>query len=98
MQIYRLIPVGDNVVATYIATIYNRFMHYLAKESAINQCKYTGKSYYGCEMFGSICVFSSVEKDDINQKMPKGNKMNIAELLRHKIFHITTDYLRKKNT
>ena len=98
MQIYRLIPTGDNMVATYVATIYNRFMHYLAKQSAINQCKYTGKSYYGAEMFGSIVIFSSVEKDDINRKIAKGNKMNIAELLRHKIFHVTPESLRKKIT
>lgn len=97
MQYYRLLKPVNNLPVDFLISRYNRFMHKLAYKAAEGQVAATNKSYYGAEMFGSIVIFSSVEKDDINRKMPKGNKMNIAELLRHKVFLITPNDLRKKN-
>jgi len=98
MQTYRLIPLVDKALPDYIATTVNRAVHWLARKTAENKVKYANKAYYGSLMFGRIIVFSSVEKDDINKKVPKGNKMNHAELLKHQIFIITPESLRKKNT
>ena len=98
MQDFRLLAPSENPFAGYMGSLWNRFMNYLAREYARNEVRATGKSFYGFEMFGRITVMSSVERDDINRKMPKGNKMHIAETLRHKVFHITPESLRKKNT
>jgi len=98
MQYYRLIRPTGSGIWDYFITKYNVFMRRLAYRSAENQVRATGKSYYGAEMFGSIVVMSSVEKDDINRKMPKGNAMNHAEFLRHKVFHVTPEMVRKKIT
>ncbi len=98
MQTYRLIPLQDKPIADYIASTINKAIHWLARKTAENKVKYTNKAYYGSEMFGAVIVFSSTEKDDINKKMPKGNKMNHAVLLKHQIFIITPESLRKKNT
>lgn len=98
MQTYKLIPLQDKPFADYIATSCNKAIHWLARKTAENKVSYTNKAYYGSEMFESIIVFSSVDKDDINKKMPKGNKMNHADLLKHQIFIITPESLRKKNT
>ena len=98
MQYFRLAPSSENPITGFLGSLWNKFMNYLAKRYAINEVKATGKSFYGFEMFQSIVVMSSVERDKVNKSMAEGKKMNIAVSLKYKVFHITLESVRKKNT
>jgi len=98
MQYYKLIKPVSRPLWDYFITRYNMLMRKMAEKSAKQQCLTTNKGYYGAEMFGSIVVISSVERDDMNRKVPKGNKMHYAEFARHQVFRFTPESLRKKNT
>ena len=63
-----------------------------AKRKAID----LNKAMYGSQMFGSILVYSSKEKADINSGVPKGNHMNHAKVLAWSLFIITPQQARKK--
>lgn len=97
MQTYHLAPQTEKPIWAFLFSYYDKFMMFLAKKTARNQTIAQNKAMYGAKMFNSIIVFSSVEKDDINKKVPKGNKMNHAELLKHKVFLYTPEGVRKKN-
>ena len=98
MQTYKLAPQTESPIWAWAFSYYDKFMMRLARKTAQNQAVANNKAMYGSKMFNSIIVFSSVEKDDINMKVPKGNKMNHAELLKHKVFIYTPESVRKKNT
>lgn len=97
MQTYKLAPQTESPIWAWVFSYYDKFMMYLARKTAKNQAVSNNKAMYGSKMFNSIIVFSSVEKDDINKKVPKGNKMNHAELLKHQVFIYTPESVRKKN-
>ena len=98
MQTYKLTPPTESPFWSWLFSYYNRFMMSLAKKAAQNEAIAQNKTMYGSRMYNSIIVFSSKEKDDINRKVPKGNAMNHAELLKHKVFIYTPESVRKKNT
>ena len=98
MQTYKLAPETDSPIWAFLFSYYNKFIMSLARKTAQNEAIAQNKAMYGAKMFNSIIVFSSKEKDDINKKVPKGNKMNHAELLKHQAFIYSPESIRKKNT
>ena len=70
----------------------------LARKYARNQAVALNRAMYGSKMFNSIIVYSSVEKADINAHVPKGNKMNHADVLKHMVFFYRPEEVRKKIT
>lgn len=97
MQTYKLAPITESPIWAFLFSYYDLLMMWLARKTAKNEAIAQNKAMYGSKMFNSIIVFSSVEKDDINSKVPKGNKMNHAELLKHQVFIYTPESVRKKN-
>ncbi len=98
MQHFKLAPPTKSPFGAFLASYYNLLMMKMARKTARNEAVAQNKAMYGSRMFNSILIFSSVEKDDINKKVPKGNKMNHADLLKHQVFIYTPESLRKKNT
>lgn len=98
MQYFRLAPPTQSPVLAVMYSRWDRWMMNLARRYAKNQAIAQNKAMYGSKMFNSIIVFSSVEKADINAHVPKGNAMNHAEVLKHKVFLYTPESVRKKIT
>lgn len=98
MQRFKLYPQTSTVIGNFIEDNYNAFILKLARRSAIKMCEYKNKTIYGLEMYNAIHIMTSIEKKDIDKVMPAGNKMNIAETLKHQTFMITPESIRKKNT
>ena len=98
MQTYKLTPETNSPFWAWAFSYYDRIRMSMVKKAAQNQAIAQNKAMYGTRMYNSIIVFSSTEKDDINKKVPKGNKMNHAEMLKHQVFMYTPESVRKKFT
>ena len=98
MQTYKLAPETESPILAWMYSYYDKFMMRLARKTAQNRAVAENKAMYGSKLFNSIVVFSSIEKDDINRRVPTGNKMNHAQLLKYQVFIYTPESVRKKNT
>jgi len=87
MKYYSKIPRSERLWIDWIASSINRIIFWVARRIALSESKaHGGMRYYVLDVFDSYMIVSSREKRDIDMKMPKGKKMNFAELMRSQVY------------
>ena len=95
MQRFIIGPPVRNDFILSIFTKWNSFMLWWAKRYAAKKAIELNKTMYCSQMFGSILVYSSWEKRDINSQMSEGKRMNHAQVLKWCVFLISPESAKR---